>query len=81
MLALSDIREIFAYDIYTDRSVIRHDVGVSTEQFNCMYRVPYKKFKNPLTLERYRNRSMRLLWGKIAERGLSRDDLRALRMP
>lgn len=50
-----------AYDIYRDEILIRHIAQIDgVNKIHITYKVSPRKLKNPLTLQRYMNRSNRL---------------------
>lgn len=78
MLEFSQLRELFAYDIYRDQTEIRHDVLCGDSHWHCRYFVKARdsrKLLNPLTLRRYRARSQRLLFELIINEGKTIADI------
>lgn len=78
MLDFSQIRELFGYDIFNDRTEIRHDVRCGDRQWHCRYFVTakdHRKLLNPRTLRRYRARSQRLLYEAIVTEGKSVEEI------
>jgi hypothetical protein len=68
------VRENFAYDIYTDRTLVRHDVSNGRVQFGVMQPI-YGEVVTEDQKKESRSVAVKLLVDEMKKRGISVNDL------